>query len=160
MHFEGQQTVHVPREAVWTFLMDPHTVADCAPGFQGMQVLSPEEFKPTLGIGIGAVKATFTLDVHLMDLREPEHIAMTGHGVAAGSATDLRAAMDLVMESDAVTTMRWAADVNVSGKIASMGARLLESTANKLTGRFFDCLRKKLEASAVPSAGASSGEAP
>jgi len=142
MHFAGQQTVHVPREAVWTYLMDPHAVADCAPGFQGMQVLSPEEFKPTLGIGIGAVKATFTLDVHLMDLREPEHIAMTGHGVAAGSATDLRAAMDLVMESEAVT------------------ARLLESTANKLTGRFFDCLRKKLEASAVPSAGASSGEAP
>jgi carbon monoxide dehydrogenase subunit G len=155
MHFEGQQTVQAPREVVWAYLLDPNKVAECAPGFQGMEILAPDHFKPKVGVGIGAIKAMFTLDVHLVDIQEPDHVAMTARGMAVGSAADLRAAMDLVADSPTTTGMRWTADVIVSGTIASMGARLLESTANKLTGRFFDCIRKKLEAS-VASAG--SGE--
>ena len=158
MHFEGEQTVNVPRETVWAFLMDPQKVADCAPGFQKMDVLGPDHFKPTIGVGIGAVKATFTLDVQLVDLKEPEHAAMTAHGMAAGSAVDMRADMDLAAQSEAQTVMRWTSTVNVSGKIASMGARLMESTAHKLTARFFDCLRTNLEAGAAAPAAASESE--
>jgi uncharacterized protein len=35
----------------------------------------------------------------------------------------------------------------VSGTIASVGARLLQGTAERLTGQFFDCLKTKLQAS-------------
>jgi uncharacterized protein len=156
MHFEGQQLVQAPRPAVWAYLLDANKVAECAPGFQRMEILGPDHFKPTVGVGIGAVKATFTLDVHLVDVKEPEHMAMTGRGVAGDSATDLRADMDLMAESETATTMRWSADVNVSGKIANMGARLLQGTANKLTARFFECIRKKLEAANASVSGAHS----
>ncbi|HEX8035092.1 MAG TPA: carbon monoxide dehydrogenase subunit G [Ktedonobacterales bacterium] len=145
MHFEGQQTINAPVQTVWAYFMTPDKVAECAPGFQSMEILGPDHFKPKLAVGVGAVKANFTLDVTLTDVQEPSHIAMQAHGVAAGSAVDMRSAMDLVTESDTTTTMRWTADVNVSGTIASMGARLLEGTANKLTAKFFDCLRQKLE---------------
>lgn len=145
MHFEGQQTINTSIQTVWEYFMTPDKVAECAPGFQSMEILGPDHFKPKLAVGVGAVKATFTLDVTLADMQEPSHIAMQARGVAAGSAVDMRSAMDLVAESDTTTTMRWTADVNVSGTIASVGARLLEGTANKLTTRFFDCLRQKLE---------------
>jgi uncharacterized protein len=148
MHFEGEQVVRAPRPAVWTYLLDANKVAECAPGFKGMEVLGPDHYRPTVGVGIGAVKATFTLDVHLVDLNEPEHVAMTGRGVASDSATDLRADMDLIQESESATRLRWTADVNVTGKIANMGARLLQGTANKLTARFFACISNKLEAQA------------
>jgi carbon monoxide dehydrogenase subunit G len=148
VHFEGQQTINAPIQTTWEFLMDPQRVAECAPGFQSMEVLSPEHFKPKVAVGVGSVKATFTLDVTLVGLRPPDHAAMTGHGVAAGSAVDMRSSMDLVADSDTATTMTWVMDVTVSGKIASVGARLLEGTARKLTAKFFDCLRQKLE---VPS---------
>jgi len=152
MHFEGQQTIKASQDAVWAFFMDPNKVASCAPGFKSMEILSPEHFKPTLAVGIGAVRATFTLDVHLVDMREPTHAGMQAHGVAAGSAVDMHSAMDLTPQSDTLTEMRWTADVNVRGTIASTGARLLESTARKLTDRFFDCLRQKLEtAPTVPA---------
>lgn len=146
MHFTGQQTIKAPIETVWAFFMDPNKVAECAPGFKSMEILAPDHFKPTLAVGVGAVKATFTLDVNLVDLQQPTHAAMTGRGSAAGSAVDMRAGLDLRPESDTVTHMDWVADVNVSGTLASMGSRLLEGTAHKLTARFFDCLRQKLEA--------------
>ena len=146
MHFTGQQSIKAPIDTVWAFFMDPNKVAECAPGFKSMEILAPDHFKPTLAVGVGAVKATFTLDVHLVDLQQPSHAAMQGRGSAAGSAVDMKAGLDLKPESDTATHMDWVADVNVSGTLASMGSRLLEGTAQKLTARFFDCLRQKLEA--------------
>ncbi len=153
MHFEDRLTINAPIAAVYAFFTDPHQVASCAPGFQSMEILGPDHFKPKVGVGIGAVKATFTLDVTLTDLRPPEHAVMKGHGVAAGSAVDMSGSMDLTAESENVTQMHWSADVNVSGTIASVGARLMEGTAKKLTARFFDCVRQKVEAPA-PTASA------
>lgn len=148
MHFEGTQQIKAPARAVWDFMLDPNKVAGCAPGFISMDILAPDHFKPTLGVGIGAVKAKFTLDVQLADIREPDHAAMKAHGVAAGSAVDMTAALDLIPVSDSETTMNWVSDVTVSGTIASVGARLLEGTAHKQIAKFFECFREKLEAPA------------
>jgi uncharacterized protein len=146
MHFDGQEAIDVPIETVWDFFMSPERVAECAPGFQSMEVISAQRFKPRVGVGVGAVRATFTLDVTLADLRPPSHFEMSGHGVAGGSAVDLTGRVDLVAESETTTRLDWVADVNVSGVIASVGARLLDGTARKLTARFFGNVREKLEA--------------
>ena len=68
------------------------------------------------------------------------------HGQAPGSAVDATASMDLSEKSDGVTLMDWAADVVISGTLASVGARLIEGTARKMIGQTFDCIRTKLEA--------------
>ena len=146
MHFEGTQQIKASQQAVFKFLLDPNKVAGCAPGFISMDILAPDHFKPTLGVGIGAVKAKFTLDVQLQDIRDPDHGAVKAHGVAAGSAVDLTAVVDLIPVSDSETTMNWVSDVIVSGTIASVGARLLEGTAHKQIAKFFDCFRQNLEA--------------
>ena len=146
MHFEGTQQIKASQQAVFKFLLDPNKVAGCAPGFISMDILAPDHFKPTLGVGIGAVKAKFTLDVQLQDIREPDHGEVKAHGVAAGSAVDLTAVVDLIPVSDSETTMNWVSDVIVSGTIASVGARLLEGTAHKQIAKFFDCFRQNLEA--------------
>ncbi len=145
MHFEGTQQIKAPMATVYAFVLDPNKVAECAPGFKSMEILGPDHFKPTLAIGIGAVKATFTLDVQLEDLHEPDHAAMRGRGSAGGSAVDMKAAMSLTALAEAETQMAWTADVNVSGTLASVGARLLEGTAQRLTTKFFECFREKLE---------------
>jgi len=145
MHFEGQEKIKAPMQEIWAFYMDPEKVASCAPGYQSMELLSQTHFKPRVGVGIGAVKATFTLDVELTDLREPDHAVVKGHGVAAGSAVDLSGTMNLTADSPSETTMDWVADVIVSGAIAAVGARLMEGTAKKLTAKFFECVRQKVE---------------
>jgi carbon monoxide dehydrogenase subunit G len=47
---------------------------------------------------------------------------------------------------DGTTVMDWSADVNLSGTLASVGARLIDGTANKMIGQTFECMRTKLEA--------------
>ncbi|WIG58714.1 MAG: carbon monoxide dehydrogenase G protein [Ktedonobacterales bacterium] len=152
MQFTGTQQINAPAQKVWDFMLDPNMVASCAPGFQSMEILAPDHFKPTVAVGVGAVKAKFTLDVQLEDVRPPDHAGVRGRGNAVGSAVELHGAMDLTPVSDTETTMNWTADVIVNGVIASVGARLLEGTAQKLTARFFDCFRQKLEAPETPAA--------
>ena len=37
--------------------------------------------------------------------------------------------------------MDWEADVNIAGTLASVGARMIEGTANKMIGQTFDCMQ-------------------
>jgi carbon monoxide dehydrogenase subunit G len=48
--------------------------------------------------------------------------------------------------------MDWSADVTISGTLASVGARLIEGTANKMISQSFDCIRVKLETPAAATA--------
>ena len=146
MEFSGTQTVAAPIEKVWAFLMDVNNVAACAPGFQSLEELEDEHWKAVVAVGVGAVKAKFTMDITRPELQEPEHMTMKGRGKAPGSAVDLLGDMHLTALEGGETRMDWNATVTVSGTIASMGARLLQGTAERLTGQFFDCLKSKLQA--------------
>ena len=146
MEFSGTQTIAAPIEKVWAFLMDVNNVASCAPGFQSLEVLEEEHWKAVVAVGVGVVKAKFTMDVTRDEMLEPEHMTMKGRGKAPGSAVDMSGAMHLTALDSSGTQMDWKASVVVSGTIASVGARLLQGTAERLTGQFFDCLKTTLQA--------------
>ena len=147
MEFSGTQTITAPIEKVWAYLMDVNKVAACAPGFQSLETLGEERWKAVVGVGIGAVKAKFTLDVTRPEMQEPSRMLVKGRGKAPGSAVDMSGDMQLTALESGETRMDWKASVVVSGTIASVGARLLQGTAERLTGQFFDCLKTSLQAS-------------
>jgi carbon monoxide dehydrogenase subunit G len=78
-------------------------------------------------------------------MQEPEHMLIKGRGKAPGSAVDMTGHMHLAAVEGGNTEMDWKATVIVSGTIASVGARLLQGTAQRLTGQFFDCLKTTLQ---------------
>jgi carbon monoxide dehydrogenase subunit G len=148
MEFSGTQTIAVPIAEVWTFLSDVNKVAPCAPGFQSLEELGPEHWKAIVSIGVGPVKAKFQLDVTRPEMREPELMVVKARGKAPGSAVELQGDMHLSAVSENETQMDWHANVMVGGTLASVGARLMNSTAEKLTEQFFACLKSKLQATA------------
>jgi carbon monoxide dehydrogenase subunit G len=147
MEFAGTQTIEAPVQRVWAFLMDVNNVAECAPGFQSLEVLGDEHWKAIISVGVGPVKAKFVMDVTRPEIQEPEHMVVKARGKAPGSAVDLSGDMHLTSLSENETRMDWKAHVVVSGTIASVGARLLNGTAERLTGQFFDTMKKKMLAS-------------
>src|ERR671924_1886194 len=95
MEFSGSQTIAAPIEKVWAFLLDVSNVAACAPGFQSLEVLGEEHWKAVVAIGVGPVKAKFTLDVTRPEMQEPEHMVVKGRGKAPGSAVEMAGEMQL-----------------------------------------------------------------
>ena len=146
MHFEGSVPIKASREAVWAFVTDPDKVGQCGPGVEKIEVIDDTHFKATAKVGIGFINARFNVNMEFAEQEPPDRAMIKAHGQAPGSAVDATAEMHLSDGPDGSTVMDWTADVNVSGTLASVGARLIEGTADKMIGQTFDCMRAKLEA--------------
>ena len=146
MKFSGTVDIDAPRERVWAFLMDPDQVGPCGPGVETIEVVDETHFKAKAKVGIGFISARFSIDMEIAERDEPNQAVIKAHGQAPGSAVDAIAAMRLSDGDGGGTTMDWGADVLIGGTIASVGARLIEGTANKMIGQTFDCMKTKLEA--------------
>ena len=147
MRFEGSVPIRASRERVWAFVIDPDQVGQCGPGVETIEVIDPTHFKATAKVGIGFISARFVMQMEMAELDAPSHATILAHGQAPGSAVDATAHMAL-RDGDApgTTVMDWSADVNISGTLASVGARLIQGTAEKIIGQTFACIRTKLEA--------------
>ena len=146
MHFEGTVQINAQRDKVWAFLIDPNQVGSCGPGVESIEVIDDTHFKAAAKVGVGFISARFNVNMELVDLEAPDKANIKAHGQAPGSAVDATATMNLSDGENGGTQMDWVADVNISGTLASVGARLIEGTANKMIGQTFDCIRAKLEA--------------
>ena len=145
MEFSGSQTIAVPVEKVWAYLADVNKVAHCAPGFQSLEELGQEHWKAVVALSVGPLKAKFNLDVTRPEMREPELMTVKARGKAPGSAVDMAGTMNIAALDEQETKMDWSANVTISGTLASMGARVMNSTAEKLTNQFFSCLKANLQ---------------
>ena len=146
MHFSGTTQIAAPRDRVWAFLMDPQQVGPCGPGVETVEPVDDTHFKAKAKVGIGFIAARFNVDMTFAEQDAPDRAVIRAHGQAPGSAVDGTAEMRLSGRPEGPTTMDWTADVNIAGTLASVGARLIEGTANKMIGQTFDCIRSKLEA--------------
>lgn len=146
MKFAGTVDIAAPRDRVWAFVIDPNQVGSCGPGVESIEVIDATHFKATAKVGIGFISARFIVTMEMADLTPPDRAVIKAHGQAPGSAVDATAEMRLSDSASGGTTMDWNADVTISGTMASVGARLIEGTANKMIGQTFDCMRTKLEA--------------
>lgn len=148
MHFEGTVDIKAPRDRVWAFVTDPNQVGQCGPGVESIEVIDDTHFKATAKVGIGFISARFVINMEFAEQQPPDRATIKAHGQAPGSAVDATAEMHLSDGADGSTVMDWSANVNIAGTLASVGARLIEGTANKMIGQTFDCMRARLEAPA------------
>lgn len=145
MHFEGEFDVAASQEKVFGVVTDPRQVAGCMPGLQKVDVNSADDFEAVVRVGAGFVKGDFTMRFKMEEKEPPSRAKMVAHGNGLGSAVDLEIALKVGEAKGGRTSMNWAAEAVVSGKLASIGQRLMESTAQKIIGQFFECLRGRLE---------------
>jgi carbon monoxide dehydrogenase subunit G len=147
MKFAGTVSIAAPRDRVWGFVVDPNQVGQCGPGVESIKVVDDTHFKATAKVGIGFISARFVVNMEMAEQEPPDRAVIKAHGQAPGSAVDATAQMTLSDGAAGGTTMDWSADVTISGSLASLGARLIEGTANKMIGQTFECMKSKLESS-------------
>lgn len=146
MQFSGSVPIRATRDRVWAFVTDPDQVGTCGPGVESIEPVDATHFKATARVGIGFISARFVVTMEFAELVEPDRATISAHGQAPGSAVDALATMHLSDAPDGGTIMNWHADVQVHGTLASVGARMIEGTANKMIGQTFDCIRAKITA--------------
>jgi uncharacterized protein len=139
LELSGENRIEASRTAVWAALNDPLVLARAIPGCESLKQTEDGGLQATVMLKLGPIKARFGGAVIFSDVDAPNGyvIAGQGEGGIAGFAKG-GAKVRLAEESPNVTVLFWEARADVGGKIAQLGARLLDSTAKKLVGQFFE----------------------
>jgi carbon monoxide dehydrogenase subunit G len=137
LEFSGSPEIAAPRERVWERLMDPDFVAQSAPGVESVEAIDPTHFKVVSGFGVGSIKLRFAMDVELFDVVPNKTANMRVRGKAPGSAVDVVSRFEIQDSGSNRVRLNWSATSEISGTVASVGARLMEGTARKLTEQFW-----------------------
>jgi carbon monoxide dehydrogenase subunit G len=137
MEMTGEYRIAAPRETVWRALNDPAVLQAAIPGCESVEKLSENEFSARVVLQIGPVKAKFNGKVTLSDFDPPNGYTIAGEG-QGGVAGFAKGTATVRLEADGEgTILRYSANSIVGGKIAQLGARLIDAAANKLADEFF-----------------------
>jgi carbon monoxide dehydrogenase subunit G len=137
MEIKGEYKIAASREKVFAALNDVTILQACIPGCESLEKTSDTEMKAKVRMRIGPVSASFTGKVTLSDLDPPNGYKISGEGQGGAAGFAKGGAVVALREDGADTVLNYNVDAQVGGKIAQVGARLIDGTARKLADEFF-----------------------
>ena len=136
MKLTGSYKMNVKKEVVWKALNDPNILKQCIPGCESFNKESINIFNATATNQIGPMNATFSGTVTLSNIQENQSYTLSGEGQSSVGFANGSADVKLI-EENGITTLTYEVDVNVGGKIAQLGSRLIDGVAKKMSDYFF-----------------------
>lgn len=145
MELKDEVRINAPKDVVYAALNDPDVLKKCIPGCEELIQHSPTDLEAKVTLKIGPVKARFGGTVTLDTANAPDAFSLTGEG-KGGAAGFAKGGADVTLTEDgADTILRYDAKAEVGGKIAQLGSRLIQGTAKKLAGSFFNEFAKVVQ---------------
>jgi uncharacterized protein len=161
MELAGERLIPADIDRTWSALNDPDTLKACIPGCETVTRTGDNSFESVVAVKIGPVNARFKGRLQMTNVEAPRAytINFDGQGGAAGFG---KGSADVKLEPEGESTrLRFNAKAQVGGKMAQIGSRLVDATAQKLTEQFFSAFEahlrpvdaKAAEAAAAAQAG-------
>lgn len=142
MKMNGEEVIPAPVRTVWEALNDPQVLKQCIPGCESITRTGDNAFSARVVAKVGPVKAGFNGNVQLKDLNPPHSYRIEGKGEGGLAGFASGGASVRLEEAPEGTRLLYDVDAQIGGKLAMLGARLLDSTAQSLAGQFFDKFAK------------------
>ena len=139
MKVSGDYTLNVPRERAYALLQDPAVLTKCMPGCEGLDRVAENEYAMRMKMVLASISGNFSGKVRIGDANPPDSFRLIVEG--SGKIGFMKGDGLLKLSpADAGTNVQFDGDVQVGGTIASVGQRLLDTTARMLIKKFFNRL--------------------
>jgi uncharacterized protein len=150
MRFENSFDVGAPIDTVWDAVLDVERVAPTVPGAQVLEQVGDDAYKVAIKVKVGPMSMTYRGEVEITERDDAAHRAVMkarakesrGQGTADADVTMVLAGRN-GGTSATVTT-----DVQLSGKVATMGQGVLQDVSRRLVETFAGNLAAMLEGGA------------
>lgn len=165
MELKQQLRLGAPRAAVYAALNDPELLRAAIPGCEALSQTAPDRFEATIAARVGPLAARFNGSMQVEDAAPPAGYTLVGEGKAgpAGHAK-VRARVTLTEESPSVTLLEYEVKADIGGKLGQLGGAIIDRTAQKLAGEFFERFEAQLPAAApleaTPDSAAMTAQSP
>ena len=162
MKIEGTFTVAAPRSKVWRFITDPEVMGPCIPGCDSIEVTGPNTYLASVRVKLGPIKTKFNLEVELIEEVEPDRIISRTRG-EEGSRASIVSAENVLRLSDADsggTEVYYSSEVAISGRLGKYGHGVMKKIAKRLSDKFADDFRERVESGEAQGRRPGAGSAP
>ena len=146
MKLLGEYVFDGPREQVWDLVRDPEVLAAALPGTQSMNQVSESEYEGKMNLRMGPVAGVFTGRVVVSDEVPPESYTLSVEGRGAPGFGNGTGHVELIEQDDGTTLMKYEGELQVGGKLASVGQRMMETVTKSMTQQGLESLNKALQA--------------
>lgn len=146
MKLDGEYTFDGPRDDVWSLLHDPDVLSHALPGARDFEQVDETHYRGTLQVKVGPVNGVFQNTVELTDQEPPERYTMHINARGPAGFAQGTAHVTLIEEGPATTRMTYEATLQVGGRVASAGQRLMDSVSKSLTRQGLEAMNEALRA--------------
>jgi len=146
VNLEGEYTFDGPREEVWDRVQDPEALAMALPGTQSLEKVGENEYEGVMNVRIGAVSGVFSGRVLIEDEQPPESLTMKVEGEGKPGFVKGVGQVNLLDQGDGTTLMKYSGELQIGGRLASVGQRLLDTTSKSMLRQGLGELNKALQA--------------
>ena len=142
MKIEGEYTFDGPRDEVWEVMRDPEVLASALPGTQSLDQISENEYQGEMQVRIGPVAGLFSGQVKITDEVPPESLTMSVEGRGKPGFVKGTGDVQLIAQETDKTLMKYQGDMQVGGRLASVGQRMMDSVSKSLLKQGLDSINQ------------------
>ena len=158
MKIEGSYPFAAPRDVLWPMLLDPQVLANIMPGCEKLETVGENQYEGILKIKVGPVQGKFQGNIALSDISSPESYTITVDGKGAPGFVKGNGSLRLEADGE-MTTLHYSGDAQVGGRLASVGQRLLDTSANAIIRQSLEGLGQQVQARMMADASSELGQA-
>ena len=136
MKLAGSYKLNVKKEIAWQALNNINILKQCIPGCETFDKENDNVFNAVATNQIGPMNATFSGKVILSNILENQSYTLSGEGQSSVGFVNGKADVNLE-EENGLTILSYQIEVNVGGKVAQLGSRLINGVAKKMSDYFF-----------------------
>ena len=146
MKLDGEYVFNGPREEVWKLVRDPDVLASALPGTQSLEKVSENEYEGDINIRIGPVVGVFSGRLVVSNEQPPESCTLAVEGQGKPGFIKGTGNVNLTDQGDSTTLMTYDGDLQIGGRLASVGQRMIDTASKSMIRQGLGTLNEALEA--------------
>src|SRR4051794_2203661 len=146
MKFENTFDVPAPIDEVYAALLDVERVAPCVPGAEVLEQTGDDSYKIAIKVKVGPMSMKYTGDVEIVEKDDAAHRAVMRAKAreARGQGTVNSNVVMQLTGADGRTQGTIETDVQLSGRVASMGRGIIQDVSARIVDQFSENLAAML----------------
>jgi len=145
MKIVGEYTFNGPREIAYAVVRDPNILLLAIPGESSMKETGPNSYEGTIKLKIGPVSGAFAGLYTISEENTPESFTMTVKGKGGAGFAEGVGKVHFTQLGDGKTLFKYSGELNIGGKLASVGQRLIDSVSKSMLKGGLEKLDKEVE---------------
>lgn len=132
MKIQGDYVFNGPRDVVWGVIRDVNILVTAIPGETTVAPISDHEYDGTIKLKIGPVNGQFSGRFSYTDEKPPETCKLVVEGKGAAGFAKGFGVINLTEQPDNKTLFAYTGELNIGGKLASIGQRMIDSVSKSM----------------------------